>query len=68
MLLIAKLAFLRQEMEGDGGFGAEAMRELSDDVESLFLVHECRELEEGFGTSFTDLLLEGVYALVGDFT
>ncbi len=35
------------------------MQALSDDVESLCLVCECRELEEGFGTSFTDLLLEG---------
>ena len=36
------------------------MRVMSDDVEALCLVKECRELEEGFGTSFTaDELLSG---------
>ena len=33
------------------------MRALADDVESLCLVRECRELEEGFGTSYTDEIL-----------
>ena len=43
----------------------EMMRVMSDDVESLCLVKECRELEEGFGTSFTDELLSGAES--GDF-
>lgn len=58
-LLIAKLVFLKREMQSDGGIGGETLRALSDDVESLCLVRECRELEEGFGTSFTDELLGG---------
>ena len=35
------------------------MRALSDDVNSLCLVKECRELEEVFGTSYTDVILGG---------
>ena len=46
-------------MLNDAGVGAEMMRVMSDDVESLCLVKECRVLEEGFGTSFTDELLSG---------
>ena len=46
-------------MLNDAGVGAEMMRVMSDDVESLCLVKECREMEEGFGTSFTDELLSG---------
>ena len=40
-------------MPNDAGVGTEMMRVMSDDVESLCLVKECRELamEEGFGTS-----------------
>ena len=43
-------------MLNDAGVGAEMMRVMS---ESLCLVKECRELEEGFGTSFTDGVLSG---------
>ena len=57
-LLFTKLGFLRRSMLNDAGVGAE-MRVMSDDVESLCQVKECRELEEGFGTSFTDELLSG---------
>ena len=38
-------------MLNDAGVGTEMMRVMSDDVESLCLVKECWELEEGFGTS-----------------
>ena len=31
---------------------------MADDTETVSLVHECRELEEAFGTSFTDRILE----------
>ncbi len=43
----------------DEGVGAEMMRVLVDDVESLCLVKECCELEESLGTCFTDELLGG---------
>ena len=46
-------------MLNHAGVGAEMMRVMSDDVESLCPVKECRELEEGSGTSFTDELLSG---------
>ena len=35
------------------------MRSLLDDPNSLCLVGECRELEEHFGTNYTDAILEG---------
>ena len=43
-------------MLNDAGVGAEMMKVMS---ESLCLVKECQELEEGFGRSFTDELLSG---------
>ena len=55
-LLLTKLGFLRRSMLNDAGVGAEMIRVMS---ESLCLVKECRELEEGFGTYFTDELLSG---------
>ena len=52
-------------MLNDAGVGAEMMKVISDNVESL--VKECRELEEGFGTSFTDELLGGARSVgLGD--
>ena len=36
-----------------------AMRSLLDDPNLLCLVGECRELEEHFGTNYTDAILEG---------
>ena len=33
------------------------MRSLSDDMESLCLVKECRELELYYGTNLTDIVL-----------
>ncbi len=59
-LLIAKLHFLKRRTTKHDGIGGEAMRALSDDVNSLCLVKECRELEEVFGTSYTDVFLGGV--------
>jgi len=41
------------------GVVAVAMRSLLDDPNSLCLVGECRELEEHFGTNYTDAILEG---------
>ena len=43
----------------DVGIGAETMRVLMDDVESLCLAKECHELEDGLGHSIiaTDDLL-----------
>ena len=49
-----KLGFLKRTV-WDGAIGvAAAMRAMVDDVTSLCLVRECRELEEGFGTHITD--------------
>ena len=45
--------------DGATGVGAAAMRSVVDDVASLCLVKECKELEEGFGTQFTDKMLGG---------
>ena len=39
--------------------GAVVMRSVVDDVASLCLVKECKELEEGFRTHFTDKILGG---------
>ena len=44
-LLIAKLRFLKRRATVHDGIGGDAMRALSDDVNSLCLVKECRELE-----------------------
>ena len=44
---------------GAVGVAAVAMRSLLDDPNSLCLVGECRELEEHFGTNYTDAILEG---------
>ena len=50
-----KLRFLT----GDGSkLGSRMLRSLADDTETVNLVHECRELEEAFGSSFTDRILE----------
>ena len=58
-LLIAKLRFLKRRATIHDGIGGDAMRALSDNVNSLCLVKECRELEEVFGTSYTDVILGG---------
>ena len=50
-LLVRKLGFLKRTVrDGATGVGAAAMRSMVDDVASLCLVEECKELEEGFGT------------------
>ena len=43
----------------DGGIGGEAVRALSYDPNSMYLVKECQELEEVFGMSYTARILEG---------
>ena len=57
-LLSAKLDFLRRRMISNEGIGAEMMCVMVDEVESLCLVKECRELEESYGTCFTNEILE----------
>ena len=58
--LVTKLGFLRRKMLDDGvGVGAAMMSAMCDDVESTCLVKECRELEEGLGTDYTDEILMG---------
>jgi len=60
-LVSRKLIFLKHLLEDNAaGVGAVAMRSFVDDVDSLCLVKECRELENHFGTNFTDaVLLDG---------
>ncbi len=56
-LLIAKLCFLKRRTTEHDGIGGEAMRALSDDVNSLYPVKECRELEQCcFGLAIPDFL------------
>ena len=44
---------------GEGSnLGSRMLRSLADDTESVTLVRECRELEEVFGTRFTDMILQ----------
>ena len=65
-VLVRKLGFLKRTVMDDAtGVGAAAaMGSLVDDVNSLCLVKECRDLEEGFGTWFTDRILGGEADLI----
>ena len=57
-ILCRKLSFLRRLLDEKAtGVGAAAMRSLTDDIESLCIVKECRELEISYGTNFTDTIL-----------
>ena len=58
-ILVQKLGFLhRLVSEMRGRLGGRVLASLSDDVEALCLVKECRELERDFGTKYTERLLE----------
>ena len=58
-MLVLKLDFLRRLLGSDlSKLGGRAIEAFSDDIESLCLVKECRELEEVFGLHLTDSLLE----------
>ncbi len=58
-LLAVKLGFLRRVVESDpGSYGARVLEALSDDVDALCLVRECRELEESLGLQFTDSIID----------
>ena len=58
-LLVTKLGFLRRVMESSSGnFSGRVLEALCDDVESMCLVKECRELEESFGTRHVEALEE----------
>ena len=57
-VLSRKLGFLKRKIGRDSvGVGGEVVRVLMDDIESLCLVKECRELEECVGVSFVDDLM-----------
>ena len=48
---MTKLGFLLRVMESiSGSFSGRVLEALCDNVESMCLVKECRELEESFGT------------------
>ena len=56
-MLERTLGFLARRMREDAvGVGAEC---LMDDVDSVCLVRECRELEKRLGVGFTDEILGG---------
>ena len=61
ILLLRKLTFLRKQLTSDSvstnRLGVVALKSLSDDMESLCLVKECRELESIFNTDFTTEIL-----------
>ena len=51
---------LARRMREDGvGVGARVFRAIMDDVDSMCLVRECRELEKRLGVGFTDEILQG---------
>ena len=57
-LICRKLSFLKRLLGVNAkGVGAVAMSSLVDDVDSVCLVKECRELETEYGTSFTNSVL-----------
>ena len=57
-VLVRKLSFLRRLVLGDGSkLGSRMLRSLVDDEDSVTLVRECRELEEAYGTHYTDAVL-----------
>ena len=58
-ILVQKLGFFKEIGIGKWDkLGSRMLRLLVDDRETVSLVCECRELEEAFGTSFTDRILE----------
>ena len=59
-LLVTKLGFLRRVMgSSSGSLSGRVLEALCDDVESMCLVRECRELEESFGTQCVDVIIRG---------
>lgn len=56
-VLMRKLFFLYRLLDGRENVGSVVMSTLIDDVESVVLVQECRDLEEKFGTAFADCFL-----------
>ena len=59
-LLVTKLGFLWWVMESSSGsISGRVLEALCDDVESMCLVKECRELEESFGTQHVDAVIRG---------
>ena len=59
LCLVRKLKFLGKitALENSDTLSAQTLLSLSDDISSICLVHECRELEQYFGTDFTSALL-----------
>ena len=56
--LLLWCGFLKRYLaEGAMGFAAVVMSSLLDDPNSVCLVGECRELEEHFGSNYTDAIL-----------
>ena len=57
-ILCRKLCFLQGLLdERATGVGAAALKSLTDNVASLCLRKECRELESYYGNNFTDTVL-----------
>ena len=57
-VLIAMLSFFKRVMKSDScSLSGQAVFTLSESVDSVCLVKECREVEEGSWTHFTDEIL-----------
>ena len=59
LCLVRKLKFLGRitALENSNTLSAQTLLSLSDDISSICLVRECRELEQYFGTDFASALL-----------
>ena len=58
-VLERKLGFLMRVMAGDmDSLSRSVLLAMCDDVESICLVRECKEMEEHFGTHFTSDILK----------
>ena len=64
-LLTRKLVFLRQHLVEEAlGIGTLVVTSMLEDPDSLCIVQECRDLEEEYGTKFTDKILADADAVI----
>ena len=58
---MTKLGFLQRVMENSSGsLSGRVFEALCHDMKSMFLVRECRELEESLGTQHVDAVIRGM--------
>ena len=64
-LLTRKLGFLRWHLVKEAsGIGTLVVTSMLDDPDSLCIVQECRDLEEEYGTKFTDKIFADAGAVI----